>query len=140
MTSSSVGVYVAVRVRVQVMREHVVWVRLSHRCMQVDVIELGDTLMTLDHSALSHGVSHTRYCHQKLTQAYEGVTDQHMNDVPDYAKSAITHTNSGHRLHTHRYHLLDKADNVVGVVIAVGIVGDAAAFVGADLILVDNPV
>ena len=30
-----------------------------------------------------------------------------------------------HRLHAHRHNLLDKADNVRGVVIAVGVVGDA---------------
>lgn len=45
-----------------------------------------------------------------------------------------------HRLHTHRHHLLDQADDVRWIVVAVGIVGNAAAFVGADLILVDNPV
>ena len=45
-----------------------------------------------------------------------------------------------HRLHAHCYNLLDQANDVRWIVVAVGIVGDAAAFVGADLILVDNPI
>ena len=34
----------------------------------------------------------------------------------------------------------DEADDVLGVVGAVGVVGDAAALVGADLVLVNDPV
>ena len=33
----------------------------------------------------------------------------------------------------------DEADDVFGVVVAIGIGGDAAAFVGLDLVLVDDP-
>jgi hypothetical protein len=36
--------------------------------------------------------------------------------------------------------LADKSHNVLRIICAVGVVGDAAAFVGADLILVDDPV
>lgn len=35
--------------------------------------------------------------------------------------------------------LADEADDVFGVVFAVGVVDDAAALVGADLVLVDDP-
>jgi hypothetical protein len=36
-------------------------------------------------------------------------------------------------------HLTDQAEDVLRIVGAVGIVGDAAAFVGGNLILVDDP-
>ncbi len=45
-----------------------------------------------------------------------------------------------HRFHAHGHNLLDEADDVHGVVIAVGVVGDAGTLVGADLVLVDDPV
>ena len=35
--------------------------------------------------------------------------------------------------------MADEADDVLRVVVAVGVVGDAAAFVGGDLVLVDDP-
>ena len=35
--------------------------------------------------------------------------------------------------------LADEAEDVVGVVFAVGVVDDAGAFVGGDLVLVDDP-
>jgi hypothetical protein len=35
--------------------------------------------------------------------------------------------------------LADQADDVLGIVVAVGVAGDAAALVGADLVLIDDP-
>lgn len=37
------------------------------------------------------------------------------------------------------HHLPDEAEDVFGVVFAVGVVGDAAAFVGGDLVSIDDP-
>ena len=46
-----------------------------------------------------------------------------------------------HRLHAHPHHPLDQIDNITFVVaVAVGVAGDAAALVGADLILIDHPI
>jgi len=44
-----------------------------------------------------------------------------------------------HRLQAHRDDLGEEADDVFGVVEAVRVVGDAAAFVGAHLVLVNHP-
>ena len=44
-----------------------------------------------------------------------------------------------HRLHAHRYHLADQSRDVLLVVEAVGIARDAAAFVRADLVLINDP-
>ena len=43
------------------------------------------------------------------------------------------------RLQAHCDDLAEEADDVFGVVGAVGVVGDAAAFVGAHLVLVNHP-
>ena len=45
-----------------------------------------------------------------------------------------------HRLQADRGHLADQAHDVLRVIGAIGIVDDAAALVGADLVLIDNPV
>jgi hypothetical protein len=44
------------------------------------------------------------------------------------------------RLKTHCNYLSNQPRNVLRIICAVGVVGDAAAFVGADLVLVDDPV
>ena len=44
-----------------------------------------------------------------------------------------------HCLQAHMHHLADEAEDVFGVIFAVGVVGDAAAFVGGDLVLIDDP-
>ena len=44
-----------------------------------------------------------------------------------------------HRFQTHGDDLTEEAGDVFGVVGAVGVVGDAAAFVGAHLVLVNHP-
>jgi len=48
--------------------------------------------------------------------------------------------NNPHRLQTRGHDLFDEADDVVFVVLAVGVVGDVGAFVGGNLVLVDDPV
>jgi|SRR5579862_599718 len=45
-----------------------------------------------------------------------------------------------HGFHTHTHNLPNEADDVVGVVFAVGVGFDAAAFVFGDLVLVDDPI
>jgi hypothetical protein len=45
-----------------------------------------------------------------------------------------------HRLHTYRYHLFNQAHNVFRIIGPVGVIGDAAAFVGFDAVLVNNPI
>jgi len=42
-----------------------------------------------------------------------------------------------HRLHTDPHDLADEADDVLGIVVAVGIGSGAAAFIGRDLIRID---
>ena len=44
-----------------------------------------------------------------------------------------------YRLQTHADHLAEQAHDVLRVVGAVGVVDDAAAFVGFDAVLIDDP-